>query len=139
MKMSVSIYRRIVRGSALYDLVVIWPFAIPGIADRNLHMLSDLHHYLGWGGTFPVFEPLHILFANLLGVLVIVWSLLRLLSPETRFGLIDGATRIAFSCLFLYYLLVWQASAVLYLFLVPEVLWAAAQLVCYRRRFDRIL
>lgn len=129
-------YRQLVRASAVYDLLVTWPFAVPGLAAHNVELLRRLHDHLGWGGAFPAFEPLHLLFANLMGCVVVAWSLLRLLSPEARFGLVDGLTRVAFSACFIWYLLVWQATGVLYLFVVPEVLWAVAQLAFYRRRFD---
>lgn len=128
-------YRRIVWASALYDLIVIAPFAFPLVSDIYLQLCLQLHHWLGQG-SFPLFEPLHMLFVNLLGGVVIVWSLVRLRSPAAVFGLFDGLTRIFFCTLFLYYLLQWQVSGLVYLFLVPEALWALAQLVCYRRRFD---
>lgn len=136
MNVSRRSYRGMVWGSALYDLLVIGPFAIPVVSGFELQLLLRLHDVLGLEGSFPVFEPLHLLFVNLLGGVVIVWSLVRLRSPDAIFGLFDGLIRAFFCALFLYYLLLWQVSGVVYLFLVPEALWALAQLVCYRRRFD---
>lgn len=109
-------YRKLVRFSGVYDLIASFPFALPG---------------LGLSGRFPVFEPVHLFFLKLMGSIVTVWSVLRIVKPEPLFGLADGMARAAFSCLMLYYLVVWSIPQVVVLFLVPEVLFGIAQLGGY--------
>lgn len=113
-------YSRLVRGSAIYDLVVTAPFATPwtlGLTLQTLGQISPLAH----------FEPAHSLFANLLGSIVVVWSLLRINRPEPIFGLYDTLARALFSLWQAYYLFYFSVSPVLWGFLLLEVFWMLSQ------------
>lgn len=119
--------RRIVRASALYDLVLTAPFAIPWTATIALGAISDLHRSLGLEGVPPVADdPFTMLFANLLGSIVTVWSVIRLIRPTPFVGAGDAVARFLFSAAF-----VWAlgdgASALLVGFLVPELAWGVVQ------------
>lgn len=118
-------YRRIVFGSALYDLLVTAPFATPWTFALAHQQLSATNQLLG-GAALPAFLPFHVLFACLLGSVVLVWSVLRLRDPQQRFGRYDGAARMLFSSWMLWAL---QATGapLLWLFLVPEFAWGVAQ------------
>jgi hypothetical protein len=118
-------YRRIVFGSALYDLLVTAPFATPWTFALAHQQLSATNQLLG-GAALPAFLPFHALFACLLGSVVLVWSVLRLRDPQQRFGRYDGAARMLFSSWMLWAL---QATGapLLWLFLVPEFAWGVAQ------------
>ncbi|MFT7776685.1 hypothetical protein [Roseateles sp.] len=125
-------FLRIVWFSALYDLVVTAPFATPWTFELNRVQLSALNQALG-GPVLPAFGPVQMLFALLMGSLVLVWSVLRLRGPTVQFGRYDGAARLLFS--------LWMAWAwtqgglpVLALFLLPELGWAAVQLWPVRER-----
>lgn len=123
-------FKRIVFGSALYDLLVTAPFATPWSFALVLEQLSATNVALG-GAALPPFTPFHTLMAGLLGSIVVVWSLLRLRSPEQRFGRYDAAGRVLFS---LWMLWTWHATQapVLWLFLLPEMAWALAQMAPVR-------
>lgn len=82
-------------------------------------------------GPFPVFHPFQLFFLNLFGSLVVVWAALRIAKPAPLFGLADGIARAAFSCLMLYYLLVWDIPQIVWLFVVPEILFGVTQLGGY--------
>jgi hypothetical protein len=56
-----------------------------------------------------------------------VWCVLRITDTQTRFGRFDAAGRMLFSD-WMAWALFSTGSPVLWLFLVPEVLWGAAQL-----------
>jgi len=118
-------YRRIVFGSALYDLLVTAPFATPWTFALAHQQLSTTNQLLG-GAALPAFLPFHVLFACLLGSVVLVWSVLRLRDPQQRFGRYDGAARMLFSSWMLWAL---QATGapLLWLFVVPEFAWGVAQ------------
>ena len=123
---SAAAFRRVVRASGLYDLVVTLPFAAPWSFTLVAAQLSAANVQLG-GEPLPAFSTIHVLIACLLGSLVVVWSVLRVLDPQRRFGRFDAVARILFSLWFAWAL--WQGRLpVLYLFLVPEVLWGVAQL-----------
>jgi hypothetical protein len=124
-------YRKIVRASALYDWIVTFPFAFPVLVVWHLSLLTQLHHFLGFAGDIPSFEPLHLFFINLMGSIVIVWSTLRLVRPDPLLGLYDGFARVLFSTWMLYYLTRWNVTELLWFLVIPESLWGAIQLYGY--------
>lgn len=123
-----SLARRVVWSSALYDLLVTWPFATPWSARWLAQQLAALHATLNLSGTPPSLdEPTALLFANLMGSLVVVWSVLRLRSPTVENGLADACGRALFSSWQLFALL-HGGSLVVLPFLLAEVAWGLAQL-----------
>lgn len=113
-------YRSLVRIGALYDLLATVAFATPwtfAIAHGLLNRLSPL----------PAFEPLHVLFANLLGTIVVVWALVRLRDPRPGYGLCDALGRGLFAVWQLYYLLATDGAPVVWVFVFFEVLFGLAQ------------
>lgn len=118
-------YRRIVFGSALYDLLVTAPFATPWTFAYAHAQLSAINAQLG-GAALPDFAPFHVLFACLLGSVVLVWSVLRLTDPQRRFGRYDGAARMLFS-LWMAWALTQTGAPLLWLFIVPEFAWGVVQ------------
>lgn len=118
-------YLRLVRASALYDLLLTIGFATPWTLAALLPQLSALNQALG-GQAFPAFGPLHALFCHLMGSLVTVWALLRLRRPQRHLGRFDAAARALFSLWMAHAW--WQTQApLLLLFLGPELLWGLAQ------------
>lgn len=124
---------RVVRASARYDLIVTAPFATPWSARFVLERLADLHDGLGLSGAVPdAGDPFTLLFANLLGSIVLVWSLVRLARPTAFLGAADTAGRLLFSCWF-GYALAGDASATVLAFLVLEIGWGLLQGVAVAR------
>ncbi|MFF7062322.1 hypothetical protein [Pseudomonas sp. NPDC008258] len=119
-------YRKLVRASGIYDLVVTIGFATPWSFALLHGWLSGLNGTLGLAGGIPVFEPMHMMMANLMGSIVCVWAWLRIRHPEQLFGRYDAAGRVLFSTWQVYALLN-GASALIWGVLVMEVLWAIAQ------------
>lgn len=119
---------RIVWWSALYDLLVTLPFASPWTAAWISSALGALHVRLGLSGAPPTLDtPTALLFTNLMGSVVVVWSVVRLLQPTAFHGLADSVARLLFSSWMLYALL-HGASPIVALFLVAELAWGLAQL-----------
>jgi len=129
--LSISVFRRIVRASAVYDLLLTAPFATPWTFALVYGPLQALNTALG-GAPLPAFAPLHVLFACLMGSLVLVWSMLRIADPQPRFGRYDGAARVLFT-LWMSWALAVSSTPILWLFVVPEALWAIAQWLPMRR------
>jgi hypothetical protein len=125
--MNRSSYLRLVRASAWYDLVVTAGFATPWTYELLHNVLSSLG-----SGELPALDPIQTLYANLMGSLVVVWSVLRIARPLPAYGLYDGVARVLFAT--------WQAYALghgafqlLWVFLVFEVAFGIAQLTPWVR------
>jgi hypothetical protein len=122
-----SSYLRLVRASAIYDLAVTAGFATPWT-------FAMVHQLLGQISPMPAFEPMHVLFANLLGSLVVVWSLLRIWQPRPVFGLADAAARGLFFTWQMYYLLAMHGVPIVWAFAAFEFLFGVTQAYGYWRQ-----
>jgi hypothetical protein len=127
-------YRTLVQLSALYDLLITFPFAFPKLCELQIDALKQLHDKLGLAGSIPDFHPIHYFFINLMGSLVVVWSALRIKYPQPILGLFDSFSRFMFSGLMLYYLLVLKVTGLLWFCLVPEIAWGVVQMYGYMRK-----
>lgn len=116
----------VVFASALYDLLVTAPFATPWTATRSLDLLTRMHHAFALSGSLAFDGPMALLFVNLMGSIVVVWSVVRLQTPTARLGAADTVGRLLFSSWFAF-ALAHGASRLLVGFLVLEVGWAIAQ------------
>jgi hypothetical protein len=123
--MKLSTYLHIVRASAWYDLLLTLPFATPWSFAMAHAQLSAVNRWLG-GGALPPFSAFHVLFACLMGSVVLVWSVLRLRRTELRLGRYDGATRFLFA-LWMGWTLAQTGAPLLWLFVAPEFAWGVAQ------------
>ncbi len=120
--------RRVVFASALYDLLVTVLFATPWTARALLTALAGLHTALQLPGLTPAPpDALALMFANLMGSLVVVWSVVRLRAPSAQLGLADVAGRALFAAWQLHALLQ-GVSWVLVPILLGELVWGLAQL-----------
>lgn len=97
-------YLRIVRASGWYDLLVTWPFALPWTFAWVYAQLGALGQALGLPGVLHPLEPTHMLLANLMGSVIVVWSIARIVAPTVLLGRLDGVARILFAT--------WQIYAV---------------------------
>ena len=122
---SPAAFRRVVRASATYDILVTAPFATPWTFAWNWRQLSALDVRIG-GAPLPPFDTFPLLVASLLGSLVLVWSALRLATPELRLGRFDGVARLLFST-WMAWALHLTGAPLLWVFLVPEFAWGVAQ------------
>lgn len=118
-------YLRLVRASALYDLLVTAPFATPWSLAWLLRQLDDLGQALGLA-PLAGFPPEALLLGNLLGSVVCVWSVLRLIRPSLLLGRLDAVARGLFA-LWQAWALYQGASPLLAVFLVVEIGFGVAQ------------
>lgn len=124
---SQSGYRRLVRASGWYDLLVTMAFATPWSFMLLHGLLGRLSAQWGLAGDLPEFTPLHMLMANLMGSIVCVWSLLRIRDPQLQFGRYDAVGRLLFAS-WQGYALMHGATQLLWGILVLELLWGVLQL-----------
>jgi hypothetical protein len=97
-------YLQVVRASAAYDLAVTWVFALPWTFAWVYGVLQTIATGLALPGQFAPMNAGHMLMANLLGSVVIVWSLARWLQPSIMMGRLDALARLFFAT--------WQSYAV---------------------------
>jgi len=133
-------YRRLVKGSAWYDLIVTAAFVTPWSFVALHGVLSSVSQAFNLSGELPPFEPMHMLMANLLGSIVCVWAVLRIRDPLQVYGRYDAVGRFLFSAWQLYALL-HGASSLLVIFLIFELAWGVAQVLPVREhsRASRIV
>ncbi len=133
--MTLKSFRSIVRWSALYDLIVTAPFMTPWTLTFVLGVIDTLHVDLGLPGAVQVFGPTHMLFAGLMGSVVVVWSLARLRLKLPVLGRYDAVARFLFAA--------WQVFAVtigatplILVFTAFEVVFGVLQALPYQREED---
>ena len=97
-------YRRVVLGSAWYDLIVTAAFITPWSFAALHGVLLSVSQAFDLPGDMPPFEPMHMLMANLLGSIVCVWAVLRIRDPQRVYGRYDAVARFLFAA--------WQIYAV---------------------------
>lgn len=130
--LSESGFKKIVRASAWYDLLVTAPLATPWSLQWFLSELRSAHDALGLAGDVPVYGTGLGLFANLLGSIVVIWSLVRIRSPQPWLGRFDALSRALFATWMLY-ALAQGATTALVAYVAVELAWGAAQAVPFRR------
>ena len=127
------------RIGALYDLAVTAPFATPWTAALVLTVLGKLHDSLGLPGeAMPEFETSHMLYVTLFGIIVTLWSVVRIVRPIPLLIAADTIGRAAFSMTFIW-TLTQGHSAIVVPFLVLEVAFLVYQALGVRAalRADR--
>lgn len=129
-------YRKLVRASGWYDLLVTLAFVTPWSFMALHGLLQDTA--LAWHlpGHLPPFEPAHLLMANLMGSIVCVWSVLRIRDPQQAFGRYDAVARLLFAS-WMGYALMHGATALIGVFLVFELAWGVAQLLPVKASFGQ--
>lgn len=130
-------YLRIVRASAAYDLVVTIGFATPWSFLAIIAAIGAVHDALGLPGSVPQPDLWHALFANLLGSVVVVWSLVRLRLRLAVLGRYDLAARLLFAT-WQAYALAMGASWTMLAFLAFEIAFAALQALPYRSGLEHL-
>jgi hypothetical protein len=95
---------QIVRASAVYDLVVTAGFMTPWTASLVFRGFATLSGALALDRAVPTLDVTSMLFANMLGSVVVIWSIWRLRRPSRSIGLYDALARILFAT--------WQLFAV---------------------------
>lgn len=126
MMLTENTYLKIVRTSAYYDLIATICFATPWTFIFLLQSLRSFDAQFNIPGIIPEPDVLHILFANLLGSVVIIWSIVRLKLNLVILGRADAVTRFLFASWQIYALLS-GASWIIYFFLFFEILFFIAQ------------
>ena len=116
-----------VRFWAWVDSSVTWTLALPVAAPGFLHLLYRINGWMGGTARAPAFEPIHLFFVCLSGVLISLWVLVRLLFPAGVLAFADACGRLAVSLLILWFEGSTDAPRVLWLFVLTEMAGSVAQ------------
>lgn len=122
---------KIVRCSAAYDLLVTASFMTPWSAAWLFEMFAGLSSVLGLQRPVPQPDASFMLFVNLLGSVVVVWSLWRWWHPTRLVGLYDALARALFA-LWQVYAVTQGASFLLLEFTLMEIVFGVAQVLPVR-------
>ena len=123
----------------IYDIVATTGFATPWTAAFILGLLASVQDAAGLpGDPMPAFGTSHLLFVTLFGVVVTMWSVVRVLRPTALLTTIDTVGRAVFATWFIWALLEGH-STVIVAFLALELTWLVLQALGVRRalRLDR--
>lgn len=119
-------YLRIVRASGWYDLLVTWPFVLPWTFAWVYAQLGLLAQALGLPGVLHPLDSTHMLLANLMGSVIVVWSIARIVAPTVLLGRLDGVARFLFAT-WQIYAVAQGSSAVVLGFTAVELLFGVLQ------------
>ncbi len=124
-------YLKIVTLSAWYDLVITGILAIPFTSILLIWFLNTTHTFLNLPGVFWIFEPIHLLFVNLMGIVSFFWAILRIKHTSILLWYYDGLIRLSLAVLMAFYMLYYQVSLVIVSFFFVEVIFGLLQIVFY--------
>jgi hypothetical protein len=119
--------RLVIRLCAGLDLAVTGAFALPATAPAFVRALYAADRALGGASAAPELGALGLFFANLAGMLGVLWALVRIARPERWLARADALARCAVAAL-----IAWGAArgalpAVMWAFVATELGGAAAQ------------
>ena len=113
---------------AWVDLAVTLPFALPVISYWLIGYIYHLDQQMMMQSPVPTFEPVAMLFVNIMGVLGVVWALARLATPTEALARMDALARVIVAALIIH-AITWGATPVLWLFVMSELMGSAVQLI----------
>ena len=122
---------QIIKAVAWVDIAGTLPFTIPTIAYWLIGYIYYLDQQWMMLSHVPVFDPLTLMFVNIMGVLGVVWAMARLRTPTEELARLDALARMVVATLIIH-AITWGATPILYVFVFTEVMGSAVQLV--RRR-----
>jgi len=124
---------RAIRGVAGADMVITLPFALPFIADAMIVLIYAIDRQFGLDTPSVFFEmgPLAMMFAHIMGVLGVLWAVVRLRNPSSDLARLDAFARLAVAALIVYAMMQ-GATPVLWLFVATELAGCAIQFVVLR-------
>lgn len=124
-------FLRIVKAGAWYDVISTGLLATPWSFSFMLATLAQINAALGLHGDIPTYQPAFGIFGNLLGSIVLVWAILRLRSPEVRFGRYDATCRALYT-IWMIYALIHGFSIILLGYIIPEIILGVLQILPVR-------
>ena len=124
-------YLKIVRFSAWSDVLMTGGFVTPWSFALIYAGLGAVATKFSLPGNAPAFDPLHMLMANQLGIVIMLWVVVRLRNTRAEFGRYDAIARFI-SCVCQIYAVIEGASVLVLGFTAVEFVMASLQCLPYR-------
>lgn len=118
---------------AILDIMLVGPMALPGLSHFILSVFIMIDHALGLQSPLAEIKEPGIMFANVVGVLAVMWAIARLRVPHIQLMKVDAYARIIVGLLLCYYWALLGPSAIFILFLLSEFGGATVQLINLRQ------
>lgn len=96
-------YCKLVKGFALYHLIMVIPLMLPVFSNSFLNFLDLLHAYIRLPGKLPSNEISGIMFVNLFACIGFIWALWRFNEPSSLVGVYEGWTMLLVSLIVIFY------------------------------------
>ena len=119
---------QIIRTVAWVDFAITLPFALPYVSHWVIGLLYHIDMQLGLASPIPGFDPVSLMFVNIMGVLGVIWAMARIGSPSAYLARLDGLGRLVVAALIIH-AITWGATPLLWLFVATELAGSAAQLI----------
>ncbi|MGV8996827.1 MAG: hypothetical protein ACOH12_07775 [Parvibaculaceae bacterium] len=117
---------------AWVDLAITLPFVQPTISYWLIGYIYHLDQQWMMLSHVPVFDPLTLMFVNIMGVLGVTWAIARIRFPTEDLARLDALARMIVAALIIH-AITWGATPILYVFVFTEVMGSAVQLVRKRK------
>ena len=85
---------------------------------------------MAFNSAIPSFNPLSLMFVNIMGLLGVIWALARISSPNEELARLDALGRLIVAALIIH-AITWGATPVLWAFVGTEIIGSALQ---FKRR-----
>jgi hypothetical protein len=109
------------------DVLLTLPFAIPVVVQHVLLGIAALDRSIGRTSLALPLDPHTVLFANLMGVLAVLWNGARVVATSTDLARLDVPARWIVASLLVGYVVLAGATPLLLAFVVTEVVGAWIQ------------
>jgi hypothetical protein len=124
---------RVIRGCAIFDLVVTGLLALPATAGVFIDVLYLVNGWFGGDAVPPPFVAVQWMFVHLAGALGVLWAVARIAQPTRFLGLADAVGRACVGGLILWHVTAGGAPGVLLAFVLSEWLGTVLQWLVLRR------
>lgn len=111
---------------AWVDFAITLPFALPAISYWLLGFIYHLDQRFALNSPVPTFDPVSMMFVNIMGVLGVIWALARIGNPREELARLDALGRLAVAALIIH-AITWGATPLLWLFVGTEIIGSAIQ------------
>lgn len=118
---------RVLRISIGFDLVITAMLAVPGLSSVFIAVIDRLGQISGWASALAPFDPFQMFMVNLAGMLGVAWNCARWRTASWELARMDLIAKGAVAALILFYVFVHEATPVLLLFVVTEVVGGVIQ------------
>ena len=128
-------YLKFVRFSAWSDVIMTGGFVTPWSFSAIYAALAAIASEFSLAGSVPDFDPLHMLIANQLGIVIMLWVVVRLRNTRAEYGRYDAIARFI-SCVCQVFAVANGASVLILGFTAVEFVMASLQCLPYQAVTD---